>query len=283
MKDRKSVHATGFTLIELLVVIAIIAILAAILFPVFASAREKARQTACLNNMKQLGTGLSIYLGDYDDTYPMVRLADEKHATPRVDWNTYAGSSWNWKRALLAGYVKSVQAFLCPSNDYAWEVSDQTTTSASKGDESNSFYEPYGKKVGPQIPISYGLNGLCFHEGIPTLWGEENRGRDAAELKSPAELVFIAESRAGHPDVHPGWLTNTLPGDKSKGHMQTHNHGGNFVMADTHAKWYKLQTTYTPNQMWINPSDLDKVNGTLGGWNQKGFDSQIKLFPAEYK
>src|ERR687883_602422 len=60
----------AFTLIELLVVIAIIAILAAILFPVFAQARAKARQTACLSNLKQIGTGLMMYTQDYDETYP---------------------------------------------------------------------------------------------------------------------------------------------------------------------------------------------------------------------
>src|SRR5437660_8242227 len=64
----------GFTLIELLVVIAIIAILAAILFPVFAQASEKARQSACISNMKQIGTGVLMYLQDWDDTYPMSRL-----------------------------------------------------------------------------------------------------------------------------------------------------------------------------------------------------------------
>jgi prepilin-type N-terminal cleavage/methylation domain-containing protein len=64
----------AFTLIELLVVIAIIAILAAILFPVFAQARDKARQSSCLSNLKQIGTGLYLYLQDYDETYPPNRI-----------------------------------------------------------------------------------------------------------------------------------------------------------------------------------------------------------------
>src|SRR3954464_13938987 len=64
----------AFTLIELLVVIAIIAILAAILFPVFAQARDRARMTACLSNMKQIGASLMLYVQDYDETYPYIRF-----------------------------------------------------------------------------------------------------------------------------------------------------------------------------------------------------------------
>jgi prepilin-type N-terminal cleavage/methylation domain-containing protein len=70
---------SGFTLIELLVVIAIIAILAAILFPVFAQAREKARATACLSNLKQLALGWLMYSQDYDEAYPMSAQLDPRH------------------------------------------------------------------------------------------------------------------------------------------------------------------------------------------------------------
>ena len=68
---------SAFTLIELLVVIAIIAILAAILFPVFAQAREKARMTTCVSNMRQMGTGLMMYVQDYDESYPFIRFDED--------------------------------------------------------------------------------------------------------------------------------------------------------------------------------------------------------------
>ncbi|MGM0491747.1 MAG: DUF1559 domain-containing protein, partial [Armatimonadota bacterium] len=89
---------TGFTLIELLVVIAIIAILAAILFPVFARAREKARQTSCLSNVKQLMIGVQMYAQDYDERLP-------RHGFPR----------WTIK---IYPYVNNVQVYSCPSADY---------------------------------------------------------------------------------------------------------------------------------------------------------------------
>ncbi len=93
----------GFTLIELLVVIAIIAILAAILFPVFARAREKARQTSCLNNVKQLVLGINMYAQDYDESLPMSR----HRSNPTASWQ-----GWN---TLVDPYVKNTQVFTCPS------------------------------------------------------------------------------------------------------------------------------------------------------------------------
>src|ERR687894_1171003 len=95
----------GFTLIELLVVIAIIAILAAILFPVFAQARDRARMSACISNMRQIGTGLMMYVQDYDETFPYIRF----HA-PGVHDGTSGRrgtKAYVWQNA-IAPYLKSI-------------------------------------------------------------------------------------------------------------------------------------------------------------------------------
>ncbi len=96
----------GFTLIELLVVIAIVAILAAILFPVFARAREKARQASCLSNVKQIGLATMMYVQDYDETYP----AHRSGPTADYDWPTP-----------IVPYVKNGQLFACPSRASSWQ------------------------------------------------------------------------------------------------------------------------------------------------------------------
>src|SRR2546421_4309664 len=98
---------TAFTLIELLVVIAIIAILAAILFPVFARARENARRSSCQSNLKQIGLGVLQYVQDYDETFPMGRTADPILG----QW----ASGWS---ATIQPYVKSSQIMQCPSEPY---------------------------------------------------------------------------------------------------------------------------------------------------------------------
>ena len=100
----KSRNVRAFTLIELLVVIAIIAILAAILFPVFAQAREKARQTACLSNMRQIGTSVLMYAEDYDES-----IVPSQNGTTGVNL-----VSWP---SLIQPYIKNANVFVCPSAD----------------------------------------------------------------------------------------------------------------------------------------------------------------------
>lgn len=98
---RKNVtHQSGFTLIELLVVIAIVATLAAILFPVFARARENARRASCASNLKQIGLGIMQYTQDYDERMPQRRMTNQD----------------DWYRSLIFPYVKSTGLFRCPSN-----------------------------------------------------------------------------------------------------------------------------------------------------------------------
>jgi len=208
----------GFTLIELLVVIAIIAILAAILFPVFAKARDRASATACLNNMKQIGTALQMYLGDYDGKYPMNRFKPEP-------------ADYNWRTALFT-YVQSKDVLKCPTNKFS------------------RYMEESGK-----YPISYSLNGSMFHEGrfggraatitdikdpAGTLFIVESRGR-WPDLGPWALYDYGGGSnyRAYHPGV---------PNEQA-GAFQTHSKRMNAVFADTHAKSVSMKETLD-NDMW---------------------------------
>jgi prepilin-type N-terminal cleavage/methylation domain-containing protein/prepilin-type processing-associated H-X9-DG protein len=130
---------SGFTLIELLVVIAIIAILAAILFPVFAQAREKARQTACLSNSKQIATAVHMYLQDYDETMPLA-----------ISWNDPRVSSLWTDR--VQPYIKNWDMMFCPSGG-------PKLPSAWQGDPTreNGTYWKYS--------VQYGLNATYMNKG----------------------------------------------------------------------------------------------------------------------
>ena len=132
---RASNHRKAFTLIELLVVIAIIAILAAILFPVFATAREKARQTSCLSNEKQLALAMIQYSQDYDECMPCGTIAYS---------GQYFGLGWGGQ---IYPYVKATQAFTCP--DDSQQVVAAGTTEVSYAMNGIAAYNPITKYQTP--------------------------------------------------------------------------------------------------------------------------------------
>src|SRR5947209_11639065 len=123
-KEKRMGRKRAFTLIELLVVIAIIAILAAILFPVFAQAREKARQASCLSNLKQIGQGYLMYLQDYDEQFPLdtqspTRIGNVYWSPPNLVTTQRTDAYLSWYQTqganVLYPYLKNYQVWACPS------------------------------------------------------------------------------------------------------------------------------------------------------------------------
>lgn len=206
----------GFTLIELLVVIAIIAILAAILFPVFAKAREKARQTSCLSNVKQLGLAWMAYAQDYDERIcathmPPVSFYNAPDRTDMWIWATSRNPGHIDSR--LMPYCKNEQIFKCPSN-----------ATALWGYGMNYYPSGYAQaSSGSSGPWAYGYGGASL-----------------AAFARPAETIMMADARGNCYYVGnaywPGWAYRS-PGYVCGGAYPTHNDGVNCAFADGHAKW----------------------------------------------
>ncbi len=248
----------GFTLIELLVVIAIIAILAAILFPVFAQARESARKTSCLSNLKQLGLGLMMYVQDYDEVYPNAT----RGSNPNGSWGPT--DAWSGSRIFVWGmgispYVKNTGIFWCPDFRSRWPQVEQWATSDP------SYY--YGQAVG------YGLNWTF---GSPGYLGKDITVASAA-IPAPASLYLVSEVWSyidgwgfNGMCLTPGW-SNTLkklgwPGgeygiDAWALHFRHKQGGDNFGFADGHAKWQAGSGEVNKPEHW-------RVFNTKAGWCQ---------------
>ncbi len=198
----------GFTLIELLVVIAIIAILAAILFPVFARAREKARQASCLSNVKQLMLGYAMYQSD-NLNFP-------------TDWVTAAGGTawtnrYTW-RAMIYPYVKNLQLYTCPSQ--AQYVYTGTLAGQCLNGEGN-------------IAAGYGDNTMHWDSGVPnppgTTWAQDSL------ILAPAELIMFGDSTSGGHQI--SYQPNTLNVHRTDAGSLIHNSGANYAFCDGHGKW----------------------------------------------
>jgi prepilin-type N-terminal cleavage/methylation domain-containing protein len=205
-------HNNGFTLIELLVVIAIIAILAAILFPVFGQAREKARQTGCLSNQKQIGLALMQYVQDYDEKFP------DLVASAIWDLTTWAPATVNGVFYHLAPYMKSVGHLKCPSR--TGRISYQV----------NAYH--------PQA-----IYGFLW-DGIYASYGRYSLPVRMAEIKSPSSVVVIydmASMDSNSGDMNSGWYTGWATIPPAQPYMSIpHNGGMHHIFADGHVKWYKI-------------------------------------------
>lgn len=194
-------NRTGFTLIELLVVIAIIAILAAILFPVFAQAKEAAKKTSCLSQIKQVGLAVNMYLVDADDTYPTV-------LGPANPING-GGNGWEPYDVQLQPYVKNDKIYLCPDDHPSWP-----------GYSTGDFFD--GNYWVKREKRSYGVVGTINTQqnadnGFPTSYDNNTglstdgyewnaAGRNASQVQEPANTVALLENWLNFNGTSDSWM-----------------------------------------------------------------------------
>jgi prepilin-type N-terminal cleavage/methylation domain-containing protein/prepilin-type processing-associated H-X9-DG protein len=215
------VHRKAFTLIELLVVIAVIAILAAILFPVFAQAREKARSIACLSNVKQLGTATQMYLQDYDErlffrasaTMPSVSRSGAiipAAAQPPVLW-------WNG----IQPYTKNIQILVCPGDPAPAPSKDQNGSLTIK----RSYIAIRAAEALGLFQVEFPAEAIVFVDK----W-------DKTAGPAPTAITDSwIEPFNGDFDYYPTYHRMKIAGDR-------HTEGVNGSFFDGHAKWLKAQT-----------------------------------------
>ena len=274
MRNPISRSRSGFTLIELLVVIAIIAILAAILFPVFAQAREKARQTSCLSNTKQLGLAFMQYNQDYDEHLPNSYQGNPAGAAPNIG-NTCVGDTsgktgkiggWMYSCGTTNGitaydpaqgsinpYTKNSQMFVCPSdssgqkNSYA--INQLVLTNA--GDTSG---------------ILYGIALASFRGTANTiLFAEEEdngtpKGSNDAYMTVSSQGPFSTDGVDATTGISGGDTGVGNDGSAGTNSIIRHSGGGCYALAYGHSKWFKpaqIKPVYTGGNASAATFNLD--------------------------
>jgi prepilin-type N-terminal cleavage/methylation domain-containing protein/prepilin-type processing-associated H-X9-DG protein len=227
----------GFTLIELLVVIAIIAILAAILFPVFATARARARQIACLSNIKQLSLALSMYSEDWD-AFPM-----HDDPIPGLQVNNQPVNI-HWMQVLLP-YVRNEALFACPAAGYQNPV---TSTTQSIGYNwqylGNGALSRYGGGAVSESSILAPSETLAFVDSAG-LTGATTPGEDGFVVDPPQPNPAWASGGL----AHYGWGASYAP-DTRADISDRHTDGANVGFIDGHARWYRKSVIMKDNSMW---------------------------------
>jgi len=249
----------GFTLIELLVVIAIIAILAAILFPVFARARAKARQTSSLSNVKQLTLGMNMYAQDYDEAFP-AWYWDQSWHSGNLTPNSAVTVWWN----AIYPYVKNNQIFVCPDNNYTfttrqdghwgwWDFSSEDKITASG---INRAFIDLVIGYGANEPLTYAFprmatwtrpaETLLIADCVTSLTGWE--GWDQYDPNNALGHNHYRIRRVAYPNGYTksyfwtdaAWIG---PFDPAWDNDGRHTNGNNIGLMDGHAKWYPVSKT----------------------------------------
>ena len=260
-------RSNGFTLIELLVVIAIIAILAAILFPVFAQAREKARAIACISNLKQIGTAQAMYIQDYDETLGDLETgAITGDACRGTDGKS--GTLWS---GYLQPYIKNMGVMFCPSAGYSVQpTATQDTPCGNRFNFTGMYYSAIDRSQ-----ISLGVNIDCTVEWNGygcTIYGDDAHCSSMftlAQFQNPSSMVMYGDSVPAPPSIRGGrgakaWFIDPQrnPAIHEIGGMSNrHNLGTNIALLDSHAKFYANSShLVVPEEFYSNGGDGECVN-----------------------